>query len=92
VTITLDTGVVYRFQVTGGQLYLRPRMMSGAPVHLAPLTRGGGRGTPFMAREPGDYVMYTNAGGNVSVRVWKQPADANELACVRAPETPGCGD
>lgn len=86
--IYLDTGVVYRF-VADDIVVISPRMASGAPVRLAPLVRGGGHGTPFVANQPGDYVL-TAGSGSPMVRVYRDQADAAELRCIRDPQTPGC--
>lgn len=88
--IELDTGIVYRFVVSeDADVYIAPRLASGAPVRLAPLVRGGGHGIPFMASQPGTYAL-TTAGGSTQVRVYRAAADAAEMACIRNPRTEGC--
>lgn len=87
--VYLDTGVVYRV-VADGNVYIAPRMLTGAPIHVAPLVRGGGEGTPVMVQVPGDHRLYTDPTGSLAVRIYVEAMDAAELACVRDPSTRGC--
>jgi len=89
VLVPLDTGVIYRI-VSSDVVYVAPRMMSGAPVRLAPLIRGGGSGVAFLAPTPGEYRFFTDQGTATNLRIYREEADARELACVRDPTTPGC--
>lgn len=87
VSVPLDSGRVYRF-VAPATIWLTAAGRDS--IRMAPPLRGRG-GVSFIPGATTRYRILVEAGTDVPVQVYEIEARAEQVACIRDPEGPGCG-